>query len=215
MEEAEKGLIFTSATSETIVAHDVKLVVGETLDGSVECGGQVHDEVICGDSVKGAGAVAVASPVTSLFAEMLETIDSILYMPIGRNDNIDDIKGMSNFGNDKFDAKSNIVDIVETIDLLLNMPIGNDKVDGKATIVDEVVCGTEVEKCNAKEQIIADNNVSGVSALNAEQSDVLEGMLIDVEDQQGTERSNTMNQTDKVKGKISADFIGVFFFLLN
>lgn len=204
MEETEKGLLFTSATSEIIVAHDVNVVVGETLDGSVEFGGKVHDEVICGDSVKGAGDVTVARPVTSLLSEMLETIDSILYMPIGRNDNIDDIEEMSNFENDKFDMKSNIVDIMETIDLILNMPIGNDKVDGKANIVDEVVCGTEVEKCNAKEQIIADKDTSGVSALNAEQSDLLKRMLIDVEDQQGTERSKTMEQTAKVKGLSAA-----------
>jgi hypothetical protein len=37
------------------------------------------------------------------------------------------------------------------------------------------------------------------------------GMEIDVEDQQGTERSRTMNRTVEVKGKISADLIGVFF----
>jgi len=211
MEEAEKGLLFTSATSETIVAHDVNVVVGETLDGSVECGSQV--KIVEDAELHDEGAGAVARPVTSLFAEMLETIDSILYMPIGRNDNVDDVEEMSNFGNDKFDTNSCVVDIVEMIDSILNMPIGDDKVDGKANIVDEVVCGTEVEKCIAKEQIIADNDVSGVSALNAEQSDVHEEMQIDVEDQQGTERSKTMNQADKVEGKISADFIGVFFLL--
>jgi hypothetical protein len=37
------------------------------------------------------------------------------------------------------------------------------------------------------------------------------GMEIDVEDQQGLERSRTMNRTVEVKGKISADLIGVFF----
>jgi len=58
----------------------------------------------------------------------------------------------------------------------------------------------EVEKCNAKEQIIADKYVSGESALNVEQSDVHEGMEIDVKGQQDTERSQTMNQTTKAKG---------------
>jgi hypothetical protein len=83
---------------------------------------------------------------------------------------------MSNFGNDKFDANSNIVvDIMEMIDSILNMPIVNDKVDGRASIVHEVVSGTEVEKCNAMEQVIADKDVSGVSALNTEQSDVRGG----------------------------------------
>jgi len=232
MEEVEKRYIST--------------VVGETVAESVECGGQivedlsgeagsesavvkldsvvlereVRDQPIVGtDSYSMEDAAGAAGhPATSLFADILETIDSILYMPIGNksidgNSNIVDIEEMSNFGNNKFDANSNIVvDIMETIDSILNMPILNDKVDGKANILHEVVCGTEVEKCNASDQIVADKDVSGVSALNTEQSDVHEVMEIDVEDQQGTERSRTMNQTVEVKSKISADLIGVFFF---
>ena len=220
MEEVEKRYIST--------------VVGETVDESVECGGQIVEDLSGEAGIENAAAVkldrvvserearyqsivgtdsctmedaaeAAGHPTTSLFADILETIDSILYMPFVNED-------MSNFGNDKFDANSNIfVDIMETIDSILNMPIVNDKVDGKTSIVHEVVCGTEVEKCNAMEQVIADKDVSGVSALNTEQSDVHEGVEIDVEDQQGTKRSKTMNQTVEVNGKISTDLTGVFF----
>ncbi|KEH37804.1 hypothetical protein MtrunA17_Chr2g0303331 [Medicago truncatula] len=222
MEEVEKRYIST--------------VVGETVDESVEYGGQIVEHLSGEAEIENAAAVkldrvvserearyqsivgtdscamdaaaeAAGHPSTSLFADILETIDSILNMPfvndgkVDRNSSIVDIEETSNFGNDKFDANSNIVvDIMETIDSILNMPIGNDKVDGKTNIVHEVVCGTEVEKCNATEQVIADKDVSGVSALNAEQSDVYEGMEIYVEDQQETERSRTMNQTVEVNG---------------
>jgi hypothetical protein len=110
-------------------------------------------------------------------------------------------------------------------------PIGNDKVDIDSDDVHEVVYGTGVEidktllnsdenqssiieKDNANEQVIADKDVSGVSALNAsdaERSDVHEGMQIDVVDQQGTERSKTMNHTAEIKGKISIDVIAACF----
>lgn len=232
MEEVEKRYMST--------------VVGETVDESVECGGQIVEDLSGEAGIENAAAVkldrvvserearyqsivgtdswtmedaagAAGHPGTSLFADILKSIDSILYTnwndgKVDRNSSIVDIEEMSNFGNDKFDANSNIVvDIMEMIDSILNMPIVNDKVDGRASIVHEVVCGTEVEKCNAMEQVIADKDVSGVSALNTEQSDVREGMEIDVEDQQGLERSRTMNRTVEVKGKISADLIGVFF----
>lgn len=188
MEEVEKRYIST--------------VVGETVDESVEYGGQIVEHLSGEAEIENAAAVkldrvvserearyqsivgtdscamdaaaeAAGHPSTSLFADILETIDSILNMPfvndgkVDRNSSIVDIEETSNFGNDKFDANSNIVvDIMETIDSILNMPIGNDKVDGKTNIVHEVVCGTEVEKCNATEQVIADKDVSGVSALN-------------------------------------------------
>lgn len=183
MEEVEKRYMST--------------VVGETVDESVECGGQIVEDLSGEAGIENAAvkldrvvserearyqsivgtdswtmedaAGAAGHPGTSLFADILKSIDSILY---------------TNWNDDS----------------ILNMPIVNDKVDGRASIVHEVVCGTEVEKCNAMEQVIADKDVSGVSALNTEQSDVREGMEIDVEDQQGIERSRTMNRTVEVKG---------------
>ncbi|CAL5206795.1 unnamed protein product [Lathyrus oleraceus] len=92
-------------------------------------------------------------------------------------------------------------------------PIGNDEVDDNANNVPEVVCGTKAEidktllnsdekqssilkKCNTKKQIVAENNVGSVS--DAEQSD--KEMQVDVEDQQGTETSKTVNHTVDIKG---------------
>ncbi|AES63787.1 hypothetical protein MtrunA17_Chr2g0281961 [Medicago truncatula] len=99
---------------------------------------EVRDQSIIG--TRSCTLEDVVGAAGSLFSDKLQTIDSIFPdMPIG---NIDDIESMSNF--------NIVVDVIETID----------KVDGKTTILHEV------EKCNAKEQIIADKDVSGVSALN-------------------------------------------------
>lgn len=140
---------------------------------------EVRDQSTIGtDSCTLEGAAGAAG---SLFADILQTIDSIFPdMPVG---NIDDIESMP--------TSNIVVDVIETIDSILNW---NDKVDGKTNIL------REVEKGNGKEQMIADKDVSDVSALNDKQSDVHEGMEIDVEDQQGTKRSQTMNQTAKAKG---------------
>ncbi|GAU31380.1 hypothetical protein TSUD_19250 [Trifolium subterraneum] len=102
------------------------------------------------------------------------------------------------------------VEIEEKLNSNGEQPIGNDKVDVDPDDVHEVVYGTGVEidktllnsdenqssineKCNANEQVIADKDVG---ASDAGQSDVHEGMQVDVVDQQGTERSKSAEIKD-------------------
>jgi hypothetical protein len=105
-------------------------------------------------------------------------------------------------GNDVIVENDKILDKGACVgdDVYVVQPIGNDKVDIDSDDVHEVVYGTGVE---------IDKTL--LNASDAEQSDVHEGMQIDVVDQQGTERSKTMNHTAEIKGKISIDVIAACF----
>jgi hypothetical protein len=109
-------------------------------------------------------------------------------------------------GNDVIVENDKILDKGACVgdDVYVEQPIGNDKVDIDSDDVHEVVYGTGVE---------IDKTL--LNASDAEQSDVNEGMQIDVVDQQGTERSKTMNHTAETKGKISIDVIAACFLVFN
>jgi len=196
--------------SETTMTHDVK-VGDETLDGSVVCGG--HNEVICGDSV-GVGGGTEYPVEESRVVEFEEAgSENVAAVELGSVVLGGEVRDEAVVGSTVVETTIgdfNMVDAAEAADHKIINTSNDDALAGSSVGEENAQCFS-LENCNSKEQLIDDNDVSGVSALDAQQSDVHEGMQIDGEDQQGTEQDETVNHTAEVKGKkISADFIGVF-----
>lgn len=208
--------------SETTVTHGVK-VGGETLDGSVVCGG--HNEVVCGDSVGVVGgteypveesrvvefeeagsenAAAVELGNVVLGGEVRDEAvvgSTVIETTIGDFNLVDAAEAavVGSTGVETTIGDFNMVDAAEAADHKIINTSSDDALAGSSVGEENVQCFS-LEKCNSKEQLIADNDVSGVSALDAQQSDVHEEIQIDGDNQQGTERNETVNHTAEVKG---------------
>lgn len=188
--------------SETTVTHDVK-VGGETLDGSVVCGG--HNEVICGDSVGVGGGTEYLVEESKVVEFEDAGSENAAAVELGSVVLGGEVRDEAVVGSESCTVVEttigdfNMVDAAEAADHRVANTSNDDALTGSSVREENVQC-FGLEKCNAKEQLIVDNDVSGVSSLDAQQSDVHEGMQIDGEDQQGTERNEIVNHTAEVKG---------------
>ncbi|KAL5067065.1 hypothetical protein RYX36_017952 [Vicia faba] len=192
MEDPEKGLS-TCGTSETTVVHD-EIVGGETLDGGQVLSCNVQG-VKSGEESKSIEARLEDSRVVESEQVGGENVQCKSEEKEYQKDtNLID-HGTPEHGGLACDK----VGIEGKLSSNGEQPIGNDNVQ-------EVVCGTEalnsdekksfiLKKCNANEQIVGENDVGSVS-------DECKEMQVDVEDQQGTETSKTMNHTVDIKGTV-------------